>query len=221
MRVFKCFAFIAFHLSSMSATVIDYFEPVTPLEKYKIVFLGDPGCGKTSIITRFIYGSFDTTYQSTIGIDFLSKTIMVEGRGIRLQLWDTAGQERFRSLIPSYIRDSNVAAIVYDVSNRNTFDNVLHWYHEVANQRNDCRVILVGNKSDLQDSRVISTEEGQNKAAELKAMFVELSAKEGTNVNALFKTVVSLLPKSMVDEETQKYIRINIDGINSTSSAST
>lgn len=101
-----------------------------------MVLLGDPGCGKTSIITRFMYGSFDSAYQvmeeegiyfqSTIGIDFLSKTLMVGKRPIRLQLWDTAGQEsvsqvifmyrRFRSLIPSYIRDSSVAAIVFDVT---------------------------------------------------------------------------------------------------------
>ena len=80
----------------MSATVVDYSEPsetVSPLEKHKMVLLGDPGCGKTSIITRFMYGSFDSAYQSTIGIDFLSKTLMVGKRPIRLQLWDTAGQE--------------------------------------------------------------------------------------------------------------------------------
>ena len=89
---------------------------MAPLEKYKLVFLGDPGVGKTSIITRFMYDTFDSTYQATIGIDFLSKTMYLEDRTIRLQLWDTAGQERFRSLIPSYIRDSSVAVIVYDLT---------------------------------------------------------------------------------------------------------
>nr|KJB48800.1 hypothetical protein B456_008G090100 [Gossypium raimondii] len=89
---------------------------VSPLAKYKLVFLGDQSIGKTSIITRFMYDKFDTTYQATIGIDFLSKTMYLEDRTVRLQLWDTAGQERFRSLIPSYIRDSSVAVIVYDVA---------------------------------------------------------------------------------------------------------
>jgi len=89
---------------------------VSPLAKYKLVFLGDQSVGKTSIITRFMYDKFDTTYQATIGIDFLSKTMYLEDRTVRLQLWDTAGQERFRSLIPSYIRDSSVAVIVYDVA---------------------------------------------------------------------------------------------------------
>lgn len=135
---------------------------LTALSKYKLCFLGDQGCGKTSIITRFMYDKFDNTYQATIGIDFLSKTMYLEDRTVRLQLWcetvlaafnllcainpgcgcwnilrrvvrpcsqltreqltsvllrrDTAGQERFRSLIPSYIRDSSVAVVVYDVS---------------------------------------------------------------------------------------------------------
>ena len=85
-----------------------------PLKKFKLVFLGEQSVGKTSLITRFMYDSFDTTYQATIGIDFLSKTMYLEDRTVRLQLWDTAGQERFRSLIPSYIRDSSVAVVVYE-----------------------------------------------------------------------------------------------------------
>ena len=80
---------------------------LAPLAKYKLVFLGDQSVGKTSIITRFMYDNFDRHYQATIGIDFLSKTMYLEDRTVRLQLWDTAGQERFRSLIPSYIRDSS------------------------------------------------------------------------------------------------------------------
>ncbi|XP_039007973.1 ras-related protein RABH1e-like [Hibiscus syriacus] len=89
---------------------------VSPLTKYKLVFFGEQSVGKTSIITRFMYDKFDTTYQATIGIDFLSKTLYLEDRTVRLQLWDTAGQERFRSLTPSYIRDSSAAVIAYDVA---------------------------------------------------------------------------------------------------------
>mmetsp|Transcript_5111 Transcript_5111/g.2875 ORF Transcript_5111/g.2875 Transcript_5111/m.2875 type:complete len:97 (-) Transcript_5111:1000-1290(-) len=89
-----------------------------PVAKYKLVFLGDQSVGKTSIINRFVYDTFDANYGPTIGIDFLSKTINLDDRVVRLQLWDTAGQERFRGLIPSYIRDSSVAVAVYDVTNR-------------------------------------------------------------------------------------------------------
>lgn len=84
--------------------------------RYKVVFLGDSATGKTSIVTRFMYGTFESTFQSTIGIDFISKTMYLEEKTVKLQLWDTAGQERFRSLIPSYIRDSSVAVILYDVT---------------------------------------------------------------------------------------------------------
>eukprot|EP00056_Hartaetosiga_gracilis_P010450 m.154362 g.154362 ORF g.154362 m.154362 type:complete len:115 (+) comp13314_c0_seq5:121-465(+) len=91
-------------------------EVNNPLKKFKLVFLGEQSVGKTSLITRFMYDSFDNTYQATIGIDFLSKTMYLEDRTVRLQLWDTAGQERFRSLIPSYIRDSSVAVVVYDIT---------------------------------------------------------------------------------------------------------
>eukprot|EP00013_Stygamoeba_regulata_P022180 CAMPEP_0177666354 /NCGR_PEP_ID=MMETSP0447-20121125/21539_1 /TAXON_ID=0 /ORGANISM="Stygamoeba regulata, Strain BSH-02190019" /LENGTH=139 /DNA_ID=CAMNT_0019172501 /DNA_START=99 /DNA_END=514 /DNA_ORIENTATION=- len=127
---------------------------VNPLAKYKLVFLGDQSVGKTSIITRFMYDTFDSTYQATIGIDFLSKTMYLEDRTVRLQLWDTAGQERFRSLIPSYIRDSSVAVVVYDITNRSSFLNVKKWIEDVRTERgSDVIVMLVGNKTDLADKR--------------------------------------------------------------------
>ncbi|KAF8411466.1 hypothetical protein HHK36_004017 [Tetracentron sinense] len=128
---------------------------VSPLAKYKLVFLGDQSVGKTSIITRFMYDKFDNTYQATIGIDFLSKTMYLEDRTVRLQLWDTAGQERFRSLIPSYIRDSSVAVIVYDVANRQSFLNTSKWIEEVRTERgSDVIIVLVGNKTDLVDKSI-------------------------------------------------------------------
>ncbi|GMH66966.1 hypothetical protein TL16_g04556 [Triparma laevis f. inornata] len=103
----------------------------TSLSKYKLVFLGDQSVGKTSIITRFMYDTFDKSYQATIGIDFLSKSMHLEDRTVRLQLWDTAGQERFRSLIPSYIRDSSVAVVCYDITSRASFLNTQKWIGDV------------------------------------------------------------------------------------------
>lgn len=104
--------------SSAPATRRNSGPSIMPRSKYKLVFLGDEAVGKTSIITRFMYDHFDNTYQATIGIDFLSKTMYLDDRVVRLQLWDTAGQERFRSLIPSYIRDSSVAIVVYDITSK-------------------------------------------------------------------------------------------------------
>ncbi|KAL1536726.1 Ras-related protein RABH1e [Salvia divinorum] len=168
---------------------------VSPLAKYKLVFLGDQSVGKTSIITRFMYDKFDTTYQATIGIDFLSKTMYLEDRTVRLQLWDTAGQERFRSLIPSYIRDSSVAVIAYDVANRQSFLNTSKWIEEVRTERGgDVIIVLVGNKTDLVDKRQVSIEEGDIKARESGVMFVETSAKAGFNIKPLFRKIAAALP---------------------------
>jgi len=168
---------------------------MNPLAKYKLVFLGDQSVGKTSIITRFMYDTFDSTYQATIGIDFLSKTMYLEDRTVRLQLWDTAGQERFRSLIPSYIRDSSVAVIVYDITNRTSFLNTAKWIDDVRTERGtDVVMMLVGNKTDLADKRQVSVEEGEARAKEHDIMFIETSAKAGFNIKALFRKVASALP---------------------------
>ncbi|CAN1188532.1 Ras-related protein RABH1b [Linum perenne] len=205
--------------------------PVSALAKYKLVFLGDQSVGKTSVITRFMYDKFVhssvlmifTLYdQATIGIDFLSKTMYLEDRTVRLQLWDTAGQERFRSLIPSYIRDSSVAVIVYDVASRHSFLNTSKWIEEVRTERgSDVIIVLVGNKTDLVEKRLsattnnglttlasaitlthvftndrqVSVEEGESKAREVNVMFIETSAKAGFNI----KTLSSTKQEDMVD----------------------
>ena len=170
-------------------------NPVSAQAKHKLVFLGDIYVGKTSIINRFMYESFDNNYQATIGIDFLSKTLYLDDRTVRLQLWDTAGQERFRSLIPNYIRDSSVAVIVFDITNKQTFLNCDKWVEDVKNERgNDAVVVLVGNKIDKTEERTVSREEAETKAKELDAVYIETSAKTGDNVKQLFKQIATTLP---------------------------
>ncbi|XP_037106327.1 RAB6B, member RAS oncogene family a isoform X1 [Syngnathus acus] len=182
-----------------------------PLKKFKLVFLGEQSVGKTSLITRFMYDSFDSTYQATIGIDFLSKTMYLEDRTVRLQLWDTAGQERFRSLIPSYIRDSTVAVVVYDITNANSFRQTTKWIDDVRTERgSDVIVMLVGNKTDLAEKRQISVKEGEQQAKELSVMFTETSAKTGHNVKQLFRRVASALPGIEGIQETGKEGMIDI-----------
>ena len=164
------------------------------MRKFKLVFLGGQCVGKTSLITRFMYDSFDSTYQATIGIDFLSKTMYLEDRTVRLQLWDTAGQERFRSLIPSYIRDSSVAVVVYDITSVASFSETDKWIEDVRAQRgDDVVIVLVGNKTDLEEKRQVSVKEGEKKAREMDLMFVETSAKSGYNVRHLFRRVAQSL----------------------------
>jgi len=175
------------------------------LKKFKLVFLGEQSVGKTSLITRFMYDSFDSTYQATIGIDFLSKTMYLEDRTVRLQIWDTAGQERFRSLIPSYIRDSSAAVVVYDISNTNSFAQVDRWIEDVRAERgSDVIIILVGNKTDLTDQRRVSMEQGERRAKELGVLFIESSAKTGHNVKQLFRRVAAALPGLDINKEEDK-----------------
>ncbi|KAL7666214.1 GTP-binding protein YPT6 [[Candida] zeylanoides] len=167
------------------------------LRKYKIVFLGDQSVGKTSLITRFMYDTFDDQYAATIGIDFLSKTMYLEdNKTIRLQLWDTAGQERFRSLIPSYIRDSHVAVICYDITLKKSFDNLTNWINDVKLERGDeVIIVIVGNKSDLGNKRQVTQEECDALVKQVGAQFsLETSTKANHNVKLLFKKIAQCLP---------------------------
>lgn len=162
--------------------------------KYKIVFLGDQSVGKTSVIHRFIYDSFDENYQATIGIDFMSQKMYVEDKIIILNLWDTAGQERFKSLIPSYIKDSAVAIVVYDVTNRQSFQSVEKWIEDAKNLRDDdVLLILAGNKADLNDHRQVSTEEAAEYAKKRNLLFFETSARSGANIKVLFNELAKKL----------------------------
>ncbi len=119
----------------------------------------------------------------------------LEDRTVRLQLWDTAGQERFRSLIPSYIRDSSVAVVVYDISSLKSFQNTRKWVDDVRGERgNDVIIVLVGNKTDLGDKREVTQQMGEEEAKRCGALFVETSAKVGANVKALFRRIAQALP---------------------------
>ncbi|KAJ3305787.1 Ras- protein Rab-6B [Kappamyces sp. JEL0829] len=155
--------------------------------QYKLVLLGEQAVGKTALMTRYCYDTWDHTYQP--------QTMYLEDRTIRLQIWDTAGQERFRSLIPSYIRDSSVAIVVYDITSRASFSSTSKWVEDVRAERGeDVLIALVGNKTDLADKRQVTTEEGEQKAKELRVLFMETSAKAGYNVKALFKKIAVELP---------------------------
>eukprot|EP00834_Sanchytrium_tribonematis_P001084 NODE_23_length_42016_cov_0.755803.p22 type:complete len:190 gc:universal NODE_23_length_42016_cov_0.755803:35098-34529(-) len=178
------------------------------MQKFKIVFLGHVGSGKTSIITRFMYDTFESNYQATIGIDFLSKTMYLDDRTLRLQLWDTAGQERFRSLVPSYIRDSSVAVVVYDTTDRNSYEQVEHWVAEILAERgSDVILAIIGNKTDLSNKEV-PKEVAMKKAEEYNAIFCECSAKTGDNVKELFYLITEKLPSA--PDSKREQVRVEI-----------
>ena len=154
---------------------------------YKIIFLGDQSVGKSSILNRFYQDKFEPDYQATIGLDFHSKNIEIQGTSIRLLLYDTAGQEKFKSLIPMYIRDANIILVVYDITIKDSFIHTDHWVNETKDlKREDAIFVLIGNKIDLEDKRAVTVKEAENYANEKGFIFQEVSAKTGEGIEELF-----------------------------------
>mmetsp|Transcript_111314 Transcript_111314/g.325574 ORF Transcript_111314/g.325574 Transcript_111314/m.325574 type:complete len:213 (+) Transcript_111314:80-718(+) len=155
---------------------------------FKLVLLGSSSVGKSCLLLRFADDTFTDSYITTIGVDFRFKTIPVEKKNIKLQIWDTAGQERFRTITSAYYRGADGIMLVYDIADRDTFAQVDDWLSEVNKyvSESTCK-ILVGNKCDLTAERQVPTEEAQRKAAELGLAFMEVSAKDATNVEAAFQ----------------------------------
>mmetsp|Transcript_102611 Transcript_102611/g.203708 ORF Transcript_102611/g.203708 Transcript_102611/m.203708 type:complete len:215 (+) Transcript_102611:57-701(+) len=172
---------------------------VVAAKKCKVVILGDEAVGKTSLITRYVQSgsNLEDRYQATIGVDFFAKTVRLrDGGTMRLQLWDTAGQERYKSLARSYVRDAAAAILVYDVTKRSSLDGIRGWAETLRAECGDQAVlIVVGNKTDLEQSCEVATDVGRREAQDLGAqIFMETSAKEGNNVEVLFQEVALALP---------------------------
>jgi Ras-related protein Rab-14 len=165
---------------------------MTSLHKYvfKLILLGDTSTGKSSLMQRFTEERFKSDIPHTIGVEFGTSVVDVNGESIKVQIWDTAGQERFRSVTRGYYRSSAGCLLVYDVSRRDTFAHVGSWLTDVrANTNPHCVMILLGNKSDLEDQREVSHEEAAKFAEENNLLFLECSAKSGDNVEQAFLQV--------------------------------
>ena len=173
------------------------------MSDFKVVFLGGQWVGKTSLINSFMCNSFERAYQGTIVCDFLTIKTHINNRKVILQLWDTAGQERFRAVSHMYIRGSNVAIIVYDITSSESFKMADRWIEDVRKQGDDVIFVLVGNKTDLENEREVSVEEGEKKAREMDLMFVETSAKSGYNVKHLLRIIIQSLSK-IIDRSMEK-----------------
>ena len=155
--------------------------------KYKIMVLGESRVGKTSLIKRYTKDQFGGVYLTTVGMDFQDKIIEIEDKKVRLQIWDTAGQERFRNVTKSYFQSSQGLVLVYDITDRESFEKLNFWVDNIKNNApENAKFILVGNKCDLANERKVSYEEGENYAKNLNIKFFEASARDGTNVNELF-----------------------------------
>ena len=163
--------------------------------KFKLVFLGDQSVGKSSVIYKYVYDTFEPNANPTIGVDFVVKTLYYGDNSYKIHFWDTAGQERFKSLIPSYIKDCKAAVIVYDVTNRQSFEHVEEWYSNIRNESiEEVNIGLLGNKVDC-EGRVVQFEEGQALAKKLGITFYECSAKTGESLTLFFKEILENLVK--------------------------
>ena len=154
---------------------------------FKYIIIGDCNVGKTNLLHRFAHGKFKNEYHSTIGVEFAAKNIEIENKIYRIQIWDTAGQEKFSSITRNYYKNSVCTLIVYDITCRNSFNEVKNWIEDCKKVcSKDVYMVLIGNKSDLEEQRVITKEEGEELAEELRIEFFETSAKDGTNVEEVF-----------------------------------
>ncbi|KAL9332565.1 hypothetical protein ACSQ67_002175 [Phaseolus vulgaris] len=158
---------------------------------FKIVLIGDSGVGKSNILSRFTRNEFCLESKSTIGVEFATRTLQVEGKTVKAQIWDTAGQERYRAITSAYYRGAVGALLVYDITKRQTFENVQRWLRELRDHADSNIVIMMaGNKSDLNHLRAVSTEDAESLAEREGLSFLETSALEAFNVEKAFQTIL-------------------------------
>ncbi len=159
---------------------------------YKILLLGDSSVGKTCFLMRYTDNTFQEIHMSTIGLDYKLKNVQLDdGKMVKIQIWDTAGQDRFRSITKNYYKGAHGIIVMYDVTNRRSFDNVKNWVEQIREEvSNKVSIILVGNKIDDVDGRKVTTEEGQKMAEECGLSFFECSAKSGDNIDHTFNELV-------------------------------
>jgi len=163
--------------------------------RYKIIFVGDAGVGKTTIINRIHGNAFENAYDATIGVDFWPKNIKFRGSDITLQIWDTAGQERYRGLIPSYIRNSSIVFIVFDTTSKKSFESIPNWIDLIRNIAKN-KLVLIGNKIDLKEKREVNKKEGDDLAKKENISYYEISAKDNDYsnlINTFYDSIIDLL----------------------------
>jgi len=173
---------------------------------FKLLLIGDSGVGKSCLLLRYADDSFTESFISTIGVDFKIKTMVIDGKKVKLQIWDTAGQERFSTITSSYYRGANGLILVYDVTSRSSFDNLKKWLDDIEKFSTGHVVrLLVGNKSDLESKRQVDFNTAKAYADKLNIQYLETSAKQGSGVEKAF---VGLAQQIMQDQAAQGLRRI-------------
>ncbi|KRZ75175.1 Ras-related protein Rab-3, partial [Trichinella papuae] len=167
---------------------------------FKILIIGNSSVGKTSFLFRYCDDSFTSAFVSTVGIDFKVKTVFRGDKRVKLQIWDTAGQERYRTITTAYYRGAMGFILMYDITNEESFNSVQDWCTQIKTYSWDnAQVVLVGNKCDMEDERVVSYERGKQLADQLGLEFFEASAKENVHVKAVFERLVDIICDKMAE----------------------
>ncbi|KAL9241364.1 hypothetical protein vseg_015484 [Gypsophila vaccaria] len=159
---------------------------------FKVVLIGDSAVGKSQILARFARDDFSLDSKATIGVEFQTRTLLIHHKSVKAQIWDTAGQERYRAVTSAYYRGALGALLVYDITKRPTFEHIPRWLQELrAHADNNIVIMLIGNKSDLQDQRAVATEDATEFAQKEELFFLETSALDSTNVDPAFTTLLT------------------------------
>ena len=178
---------------------------------FKILLIGDSGVGKTSVILRYTKNVFHEEFLNSIGVDFKSKDLNIDGRKVKLQIWDTAGQERFRTITTSYYRGAHAIAIVFDLTKRQTYEHVQKWMNDINRfAKENVLKLIIGNKIDLKNEIQVSYAEVRALASQMKATYFSVSAKKNENINEFFEaaTKIFLIKNNFYIEE-NKVIKLD------------
>ncbi|KAG6519973.1 ras-related protein Rab11D-like [Zingiber officinale] len=159
---------------------------------FKVVLIGDSAVGKSQILARFARNEFALDSKATIGVEFQTRTLVIQHKSVKAQIWDTAGQERYRAVTSAYYRGAVGAMLVYDITRSQTFDHIPRWLEELRSHADrNIMIMLVGNKTDLKDQRAVTTEAALEFAQKENLFFLETSALEATNVENAFQTLLA------------------------------
>ena len=168
---------------------------------FKLIIVGDTNVGKTNIMSKYTKDQFNITSKSTIGVEFGTKILEIDNKKVKAQIWDTAGQERYKSITSAYYKGAKGAFIVYDITNKSTFESVDKWIKDLNSYGDkNLTMLLIGNKSDLEDKRIINKEEGEEKAKSFELGFIETSAYNGDNIDQAFDIMLKEVLKRYIVE---------------------